>query len=269
MSTIIEQPMSIFVPRVFTNFSDEQITAVFERLDMGIVSYVDRVAKTDRDGKKYDSVYIHFESWNYDNPHVVSLHEKLEAGESDRIVYDRNYYWTVLKNTSHKKTEEEEAADLELAEIQHEMEAEPSFNLVDTDYVSKIEAELARLRIEVTYLREENSQVRFISGHDYAAENHVLAQEVKNLKYEKKHHNEHILSVHQEMRKMMEERDYYNDKARRVMAANDDIEEENKQYARILKYTTSLNDKLQAEVTNLLARIAIYEQREEGEEVEI
>jgi hypothetical protein len=263
-----QEIMSIFIPRVFANFSDERVAELFERLDMGTVSYIDRIAKTDRDGKNYHSIYVHFESWNYDNTAVTSLHEKLDAGESVRIVYDDPWYWTVLKNTTHKKTEEEEAADRELGEIQSEMEAEPSFDLVDTEYVSKIEAELGRLRTEVRCLRDERYQQSIMAGHDYVAENLALAKEVKNLKYEKKHHNEHILSVQQEIRKMMEERDYYSDKARRVMADNDDMEEETQEYSKILKYTTSLNEKLQAEVTNLLARIAIYEQQEEGEELE-
>lgn len=257
----MSQMMSVFVPRVFANFSDERVVQVFERLDMGTVSYIDRIAKTDRDGKNYHSIYVHFESWNYDNTAVTSLHEKLDAGESVRIVYDDPWYWTVLKNTTHKKTEEEEAADRELGEIQEEMEVEPSFDLVDAEYVSKIEAELARMRAEVMFLRNE----RVKEECDYVAENRALAKEIKNLKFDKKHDVELVASVRKEMRKMMEERDYYNDKARRVMADNDDIEEETQEYSRILKLTTSHNEKLQAEVTHLLARIAVYEQREEGE----
>ena len=261
----MSQIMSVFVPRVFANFSDERVVQVFARLDMGTVSHIDRIAKTDRDGKNYHSIYVHFESWNYDNTAVTSLHEKLDAGESVRIVYDDPWYWTVLKNTTHKKTEEEEAADLELGEIQEEMEAEPSFDLVDTEYVSKIEAELARMRSEVRFLRDERYQQSMMAGHDYAAENLALAKEVKDLKYEKKHHNEQVAAMRQEIRTMMTERDYYNDKSRRVMADNDDIEEENTHYTNVLKLTTSHNEKLQAEITNLWARIAIYEQREEGE----
>jgi len=214
--------MSIFVPRVFANFSDERIVDVFEHLDMGIVSHIDRIAKTDRDGKKYHSIYIHFESWNYANSAVLSLHEKLNAGESVRIVYDDPWYWTVLKNTTHKKTEEEEAADLELGEIQEEMEAEPSFDLVDTEYVSKIEAELERLR-----------------------------NEVKALTFEKKHDKESIVGVQQEMRNMMEERDYYNGKACRLMSDYDVLEEENKSYAKALKNLTKINVSLQAQNNRL------------------
>jgi len=91
--------LSLFIPRVFINFTANDIGAVFEQLRIGKVRRVDLVLKVGKDRKKYNSAYIHFQHW-YDNTAANNfckrvLNPKTEA----RIVYDDPWYWIVLPNT--------------------------------------------------------------------------------------------------------------------------------------------------------------------------
>lgn len=96
--------MSLFIPHVFANVTKERIISVFQDLDLATVKYIDLVPKQDREGKKFNSVYVHFEKWHNDNSAAVRLQQRLEAGELDvRVVYDDPWYWVVLKNNMEKK----------------------------------------------------------------------------------------------------------------------------------------------------------------------
>jgi hypothetical protein len=98
------QNMSLFIPHVFANVTKERIISVFQDLDLATVKYIDLVPKQDREGKKFNSVYVHFEKWHNDNSSAVRLQQRLEAGELDvRVVYDDPWYWVVLKNNIEKK----------------------------------------------------------------------------------------------------------------------------------------------------------------------
>jgi hypothetical protein len=98
------QNMSLFIPHVFANVTKERIISVFQDLDLATVKYIDLVPKQDREGKKFNSVYVHFEKWHNDNSAAVRLQQRLEAGELDvRVVYDDPWYWVVLKNNMEKK----------------------------------------------------------------------------------------------------------------------------------------------------------------------
>jgi len=89
---------------VFANVTKERIISVFQGLDLATVEHIDLVPKQDREGKKFNSVYVHFEKWNNDNSSAVRLQQRLESGELDvRVVYDDPWYWVVLKNNLEKK----------------------------------------------------------------------------------------------------------------------------------------------------------------------
>jgi hypothetical protein len=57
--------LSLYIPYVFVNITEQRIIHVFESLRLGKVRYVDFVSKNAR-GNVYNSVYVHFVSW-YEN----------------------------------------------------------------------------------------------------------------------------------------------------------------------------------------------------------
>jgi hypothetical protein len=110
MSTVVEslqinQSISLYIPRISTEITKEQIAYVFESNLFGEVSRVDLVSKTDYQGNYYNATYIHFKEWK-NSIMVHHFQEKLVNYMNGititpvRVVYDDPYYWNVFINNS-------------------------------------------------------------------------------------------------------------------------------------------------------------------------
>jgi hypothetical protein len=94
MSTI----MSVYIPHVFSNITEDRITRVFESLSLAKVKHIDFVAKMSKYGTVYNAAYIHFEYW-YDTVTSQSFQERVRNPDKEaRLVYDEPWYWIVLEN---------------------------------------------------------------------------------------------------------------------------------------------------------------------------
>lgn len=94
--------MSLYIPRVFENISEDRIKQVFDTHLLGKVSHVDFILQ--HNGKQpYKSAYIHFDEW-YDNDASRDFQARiLTPDEKVHLTYDKTWYWIVLKNTAQKK----------------------------------------------------------------------------------------------------------------------------------------------------------------------
>jgi len=94
--------MSLYIPHVFPNFTSEYIARVFELLEIGYVDHVDMVAKLDKNGRPYNSAYIHFAEWY--NTIITKNFQKrvLDPEREALIVHDDPWYWIVLENKGKK-----------------------------------------------------------------------------------------------------------------------------------------------------------------------
>jgi hypothetical protein len=120
MSSIM-QNLSLFIPYVFLNITEDRISRVFENNHLGVVDYVDFVRKTDKNGKPYNAVYVHFSHW-FNSSAVENFQERvLNPDKEARVVYDDPWYWIVLQNTGAKvdgpKAEETEFVSSDYAAI--------------------------------------------------------------------------------------------------------------------------------------------------------
>ena len=94
--------MSVYIPHVFPNISEERIRAIFDKLNIGKVSNVDFVAKFDRNGRPYNAAYIHFYYW-HNTTAAFNLQKRiLDPAQEARIVYDDPWHWVLLENTGKK-----------------------------------------------------------------------------------------------------------------------------------------------------------------------
>ncbi len=95
--------LSIFIPRVFNNISQERIKECFEQLNIGEVERVDLVDReTDESSKGTRMAFIHFNKW-YDTASSINLRTKIEnPDETAKVVYDDPYYWILLPNKNPK-----------------------------------------------------------------------------------------------------------------------------------------------------------------------
>ena len=90
--------MSIYIPHVFSNITEDRITRVFDSLSLGKVKNIDFVAKMSKYGTVYNAAYIHFEYW-HDTVTSQSFQERVRNPDKEaRLVYDEPWYWIVLEN---------------------------------------------------------------------------------------------------------------------------------------------------------------------------
>jgi len=106
--TAINHQLSLFVPYMFPNITQDRVVEVFDSNHLGVVHHVDFLKKTDRNGKSYNAAYIHFSHW-YENQIVANFQERVVNPDKDaRVVYDDPWYWIVLENTTFKTAKPEE-----------------------------------------------------------------------------------------------------------------------------------------------------------------
>lgn len=107
--------ISLFIPHVFPNFTQEYIFEVFGKI--GNVKRVDLVPKHDLYGKvKYHSVYIHLEQWHFADENVRKFYFDVLDKEA-RFYHDDPWYWIVLPNTAKKHSPCERKPRLDLGDM--------------------------------------------------------------------------------------------------------------------------------------------------------
>ena len=96
---------SICIPRTFPTIRGEQTKrAVFntiKELQLGHIERIDVVHKTDSQGQRYCTIYIHLK-WNMRNELAVQTRDKLLGGEDVKIVYDEPWFWKCTMSTMDK-----------------------------------------------------------------------------------------------------------------------------------------------------------------------
>jgi len=116
--------LSVYIPFVLANTTQEFVSEVFEKNNIGIVSHVDMVFN----GKKY-SAYVHFSEWksNY-------IANELENDKACRVYFDypsgfeyKNGYWICLKNKSSKCTYLTPKVRIDVSGLQTKPEVEEEY----------------------------------------------------------------------------------------------------------------------------------------------
>lgn len=105
-STPINQSMSLFIAYVFPNIGLHRIINIFQDANLGVVSRVDFIKKTDKNGKSFNNIYIHFHNW-LETEEAQQFQDSIRDPEAKTTLqYDGPWFWIVLENT-YKKQEKE------------------------------------------------------------------------------------------------------------------------------------------------------------------
>jgi hypothetical protein len=95
---------SLYIAHVFPNINKKRIAQLFEKLNLARISGIDFVSKIGKDGKPYNSAYIHIDYW-FDNASARHFQEKIRSDAKESLlVYDDPWYWIVNENISSKKS---------------------------------------------------------------------------------------------------------------------------------------------------------------------
>jgi hypothetical protein len=100
----LQSEPSICIPRVFKSTTRNDLRAVIERLNLGAVERIDMVPKTNERGESYYKVFIHFKTWNKNNPTANATRTKLLQGEEVKIVYNEPWFWKCTASRVEKPT---------------------------------------------------------------------------------------------------------------------------------------------------------------------
>jgi ubiquitin len=85
---------SIVIPHVFANIGEKRIFAIFRRLRIGYIDRIEFLNKTDKTGRKFNTVFIHFTHW-FDNPNSNQLKYNLLNNIPAKIIYDLPWFWHI------------------------------------------------------------------------------------------------------------------------------------------------------------------------------
>jgi hypothetical protein len=178
----VNQSLSLFIPRVFANISQQQIADIIYNSGLGVVKKIDRVLKRDSsNGNEYYSAYIHFDCW-FDTDTVARFQKRVVNPEKEaRIVYNDPWYWIVLENKGTKRVPGQRKLTLTLDKTNdktndnntkknqsvtnHQDEFPDNFDLVDAAYAEYYEVQLGQEQAKVEHLETElwNMQQELIS----------------------------------------------------------------------------------------------------------
>ena len=98
--------LSICIPRTFPTIRGEQtkraVFKTFRELGIGFIDRIDTVHKTDKNGERFCTVYIHLKNWNMQNQLARDTRQKLLDGEEIKVVYDEPWFWKCVASTIEK-----------------------------------------------------------------------------------------------------------------------------------------------------------------------
>jgi ribosomal protein L23 len=95
---------SLYIAHVFPNIHKKKIAQLFEKLFLARIKGIDLVTKIGKDGKPYNSAYIHIDYW-FDTSAAKHFQEKIRSDAKEALlVYDEPWYWIVNENKSTEKS---------------------------------------------------------------------------------------------------------------------------------------------------------------------
>ena len=93
---------SLYIPYVFGNITKDFMIKTIELQGLGKVKNIDFVEKMDKNGKLYNTAFVHFDYW-YDNISSVHFQERVKNPDKEaRIVYKDPWFWVCFENTGKK-----------------------------------------------------------------------------------------------------------------------------------------------------------------------
>ena len=155
--------ISLFIPHVFVDYSEEYIKSMIEEAEIGCVDHIDLVPKMDMQGKIYNSVYIHFKYW-YPGDIAKNFQEEVKNPKKEARIYNhyQHWFWVVLENTTKKHSKHR----IDLSEPTKSIDATASASAnmkiapgLDDEFVRMIE-ENRQLKEENRQLKEQNRQLK-------------------------------------------------------------------------------------------------------------
>jgi hypothetical protein len=145
---------SLYIAHVFPNIHKKKIAQLFEKLFLARIKGIDFVTKIGRDGKPYNSAYVHIDYW-FDTSAAKHFQEKIRTDSEALLVYDEPWYWIVNENVSPEKSKFIQKAEEERLE-ETEKQSSNLFKEMQM-MLDRLEHICAENRREINVLKQENN----------------------------------------------------------------------------------------------------------------
>jgi len=149
MSNKTFENISLYIPRVFLNISQEKIKNAFEKNGIGKVSRVDLVSKT----PEYNVAYVHFEYW-IDSVAARNFQSYAKETKGAKLVYNEPWHWIVLENKATRYEPGARKVRINLGDPRLNFQATSA----SASYVDPIDELMYNLRIEEGEIEKEREQ---------------------------------------------------------------------------------------------------------------
>lgn len=93
----VDKNPSLCIPRISFQTTKEQISTIFNKLDLGKIDRVDVINKKNVKGEEYKCVFIHFKYWNNSEKNC-KIRDRLLSNNDVKIVYDFPWFWKIYVN---------------------------------------------------------------------------------------------------------------------------------------------------------------------------
>lgn len=180
---------SLYIAHVFPNINKKRIAQLFEKLNLARISGIDFVSKIGKDGKPYNSAYIHIDYW-FDNVSARHFQEKIRSDAKESLlVYDDPWYWIVNENVSPRKQffiqKMDEENQMEEGDEENQLSEKPRKLIL---FESTASASDTKMEIEDLYDEEDhnnNDQYNFQDNEEYQfLEYEAVCQEIDEMEVE-------------------------------------------------------------------------------------
>jgi hypothetical protein len=86
---------------VFANIRRQRVWDAIKEANLGMIDRIDMVPLTDKKGKSFQRVFIHFKHW-FRNPMAKQYRAEVINGETIKLIYDDPWFWKLVASKAKK-----------------------------------------------------------------------------------------------------------------------------------------------------------------------
>jgi len=185
--------ISLYIPRVFLNITQERIKSAFEKNGIGKVKRVDLLSKV----PDYNIAYVHFDYWN-DTITARNFQSHTKEQKGAKLVYDDPWHWIVLENKATRYEPGARKVRINLGEPRLDFKSALE---LDVDPIDELMSNLRKEEEEIEREREQREREK----HQKKEEQKKEEQKKEEQKYEDEDEDEELMEMLRQMEEIDEE----------------------------------------------------------------